>query len=93
MSDRKRDRVDEVSTQLEEMRPTLDLRMSQAPAPIEAMMEQAIERLSVLPTAAQLAVLRSFLPEMLASLDANDRAFWARELIGEGVPEIPTLTV
>ncbi|MBX5480481.1 MAG: hypothetical protein IRZ16_01340 [Myxococcaceae bacterium] len=73
-------------------RPDFEVQQVPGPAPIEQRMQQVVNDLLALPTAAQLAVLRAFVPALLEALDVADRAFWAREIVGEGVPEIPTLT-
>jgi len=54
------------------------------PAPlIELLMEQAAVELGALPLRAQLAVLRALVPSVLDALDAEDRAYWARALVGD----------
>ena len=63
------------------------------PGPLGERMERLSAQLQSMPTAAQLVLLRTIVPELLEQLDANDRAYWAREIVGEGVPEIPTFTV
>lgn len=90
MAKAKREQAQAVELGLDEVRPT------EQPSPatpedqlnlLEMMMEQVVMELDTMPVRAQLGVLQMIIPDLLSQLDADDRMYWAQELLGEGAPD------